>query len=61
MIRQDYILRLIEEFMAALSLFLEKEERERSDEDIRLLYEKYLFPGAKFLIMLHLNGRPTNA
>ncbi|EHO71844.1 hypothetical protein HMPREF9140_00785 [Prevotella micans F0438] len=42
MIRQDYILRLIEEFMAALSLFLEKEERERSDEDIRLMYEKYL-------------------
>lgn len=41
MIQQDYFLRIIEEFMAALSKFLEKKEDER-DRAMKDLYRQYV-------------------
>lgn len=41
MIQQDYFLRIIEEFMAALSKFLEKKEDER-DGAMKDLYRQYV-------------------
>lgn len=41
MIQQDYFLRIIEEFMAALSQFLEKKEDER-DDAMKDLYRQYV-------------------
>lgn len=41
MIQQDYFLRIIEEFMAALSQFLEKKEDER-DGAMKDLYRQYV-------------------
>ncbi|MGG6544249.1 UNVERIFIED_CONTAM: hypothetical protein NY100_02200 [Prevotella sp. 15_C9] len=41
MIRQDYFLRIIEEFTAAVALFLEKKEDDR-DAGMRDLYRQYV-------------------
>ena len=42
MLQQDYILRLIQEFAAALQRFLQKKEIEDRSEAIRDLYQQYL-------------------
>ncbi len=42
MLQQDYIMRLIREFMAALQRFLEKNEGENKQEALRDLYRQYL-------------------
>ena len=42
MLQQDYIMRLIREFMAALQRFLEKNEGEDRQEALRDLYRQYL-------------------
>lgn len=42
MIERDYIVRLIQEFMAAIARFLEK--KEASDDDLRDLYRQYVGP-----------------
>lgn len=42
MLQRDYFIRIIEEFMAALSRFLEKEVDERTDEDLKELYRQYV-------------------
>lgn len=42
MLQRDYFIRIIEEFMAALSRFLEKKVDERSDEDLKELYRQYV-------------------
>lgn len=42
MIQQDYIMRLIQEFAAALRRFLQKKEIEDRSEAIRDLYQQYL-------------------
>ena len=44
MLQRDYFLRLIEEFMAAVSKFLEKDEAQRHDDDMRDLYREYVGP-----------------
>ena len=41
MLQRDYFIRLIQEFMAALSLFLEKKKEEK-DEALRELYRQYV-------------------
>ena len=41
MIRQDYFIRLIEEFAAALAIMLKKKENER-DDSLRELYRQYV-------------------
>ena len=41
MIRQDYFIRLIEEFAAALAVMLKKKEDER-DDSLRELYRQYV-------------------
>ena len=42
MLQRDYFIRIIEEFMAALSRFLEKKVDERTDEDLKDLYRQYV-------------------
>ncbi len=42
MFQQDYIMRLIREFMAALQRFLQKKEGEDKQEALRDLYRQYL-------------------
>lgn len=42
MLQRDYFIRIIEEFMAALSRFLEKKVDERTDEDLKELYRQYV-------------------
>jgi hypothetical protein len=42
MLQQDYIMRLIREFMAALQRFLQKKEGEDKQEALRDLYRQYL-------------------
>ncbi len=42
MLRRDYLMRLIEEFAAALALALEKKEFESRREALLRLYDKYL-------------------
>ena len=44
MIERDYIMRLIREFMAALSVLLHKKDTEQRREGIRLLCDKYVGP-----------------
>ena len=41
MIRQDYFIRLIEEFAAALAVMLKKKEDER-DDSLKDLYRQYV-------------------
>lgn len=42
MLQRDYFIRIIEEFMAAVSRFLEKDEGKRTDEELRDLYRQYV-------------------
>lgn len=42
MLQRDYFIRIIEEFMAALQRFLEKDIDQRTDEDFRELYRQYV-------------------
>ncbi|MGI6242394.1 MAG: hypothetical protein ACOYJK_02470 [Prevotella sp.] len=42
MLQRDYFLRLIEEFQAALSRFIEKAEGEKKDMELRDLYRQYV-------------------
>ncbi len=42
MLQRDYFIRIIEEFAAALSRFLEKDIDRRSDDDLRDLYRQYV-------------------
>ena len=42
MLQRDYIMRLIQEFMAAVQKFLEKEEGEDKDLALRDLYKQYV-------------------
>ncbi len=42
MLQRDYFIRIIEEFMTALSRFLEKKVDERTDEDLKELYRQYV-------------------
>lgn len=42
MLQRDYFIRIIEEFMAAISRFLEKDIDKRSDDDLRDLYRQYV-------------------
>ena len=42
MLQQDYIMRLIREFMAALQRFLQKKEGEDKQEALKDLYRQYL-------------------
>lgn len=42
MLQRDYFIRLIEEFMAAVQRFLEKDEARRTDDDLRDLYRQYV-------------------
>lgn len=44
MLQRDYFIRLIEEFQAAISKFLEKEEDTRKDAEIKDLYRQYVGP-----------------
>ena len=44
MLQQDYILRLIREFMAALAKALEKKEFTARREELRQLYNQYVGP-----------------
>ena len=44
MLQRDYFIRLIEEFQAAISKFLEKEEETRKDAEIKDLYRQYVGP-----------------
>ena len=44
MLQQDYILRLIREFMAALAKALEKKEFSARREELRQLYNQYVGP-----------------
>lgn len=41
MIQQDYFLRVLEEFFAAIALFLEK-KKENKDDDLKDLYRQYV-------------------
>ncbi len=42
MLQRDYFIRIIEEFMAAVSRFLEKDPDRRTDDDLRDLYRQYV-------------------
>ena len=42
MLQRDYFIRIIEEFMAAISRFLEKDIDKRTDDDLRDLYRQYV-------------------
>lgn len=42
MLQRDYFLRLIEEFQAALTKFLEKPEGDKKDLELRDLYRQYV-------------------
>ena len=42
MLQRDYFIRIIEEFTAAVSRFLEKDEGKRTDEELRDLYRQYV-------------------
>ncbi len=42
MLQRDYFIRIIEEFMAALQRFLEKDIDQRTDEDFKELYRQYV-------------------
>lgn len=42
MLQRDYFIRIIEEFMAAVSRFLEKDIDKRTDDDLRDLYRQYV-------------------
>lgn len=42
MLQRDYFLRMIEEFQAALSRFLEKPEGDRKDNSLRDIYRQYV-------------------
>jgi len=44
MLERDYIMRLIQEFMAALERMLEKPEIEERRKEIQTLYDKYVGP-----------------
>ncbi len=44
MLQRDYFLRLIEEFQAAVSRFLEKKDEERKDKEMKDLYRQYVGP-----------------
>jgi predicted glycosyl hydrolase (DUF1957 family) len=46
MLERDYIMRLIQEFMAALERMLEKPEIEARRKEIQTLYDKYVGPYA---------------
>ena len=46
MLERDYIMRLIQEFMAALERMLEKPEVEARRKEIQTLYDKYVGPYA---------------
>jgi hypothetical protein len=48
MLERDYIMRLIQEFMAALERMLEKKEVTDRREEIRTLYDKYVGPYALY-------------
>lgn len=48
MLRRDYIMRLIREFMAALERMLEKKEVEDRREEIRKMYDSYVGPYALY-------------
>lgn len=42
MIQRDYFIRIVEEFMAAVARFLEKDEGKRRDEELQDLYRQYV-------------------
>ena len=42
MLQRDYFIRLIEELMAALQRFLEKDKGRRTDDELRDLYRQYV-------------------
>ena len=42
MLQRDYFIRIIEEFMAAISRFLEKDIDKRTDDDLRDLNRHYM-------------------
>lgn len=42
MLQRDYFIRLIEEFLAAVSRFLEKDVDKRTDADLQDLYRRYV-------------------
>lgn len=42
MLQRDYFIRIVEEFMAAVSRFLEKDIDKRTDDDLRDLYRQYV-------------------
>lgn len=42
MLQRDYFIRIIQEFMAAVSRFLEKDIDKRTDEDLKELYRQYV-------------------
>jgi hypothetical protein len=44
MLQRDYFIRLVEEFQAAISKFLEKKEEARKDAEIKDLYRQYVGP-----------------
>lgn len=44
MLQRDYFIRLIEEFQAALRNFLEKQEDDRKDAEMKDLYRQYVGP-----------------
>lgn len=44
MLQRDYFIRLIEEFQAALRNFLEKQEDDRKDAEVKDLYRQYVGP-----------------
>lgn len=42
MLQRDYFIRLIEEFQAAISRFLEKKDEDKRDADLKDLYRQYV-------------------
>lgn len=42
MLERDYIMRLLQEFMKALSRFLEKKEKDVDDAELRDIYRQYV-------------------
>lgn len=42
MLERDYIMRLLQEFMKALSRFLEKKEKDGDDAELRDIYRQYV-------------------
>ena len=42
MLQRDYFIRLIEEFQAAISRFLEKQDVDKRDDEIKDLYRRYV-------------------